>query len=97
MPFNCSSLSHVYSLQTAYNLVGSGLLPWNGSRAKFARAYTSLLTQQNVGLTNPNLTYVGSVVRHWISQCALAHMYRFTAASAAGPQMLWHSGAAAKL
>jgi hypothetical protein len=49
-------------LQVAYALTGSGLLPWSGSRPGFAKAYTALLQRQNVGVSTPNLTYVGSVV-----------------------------------
>lgn len=49
-------------LQTAYNLIGTGLLPWTKSRRAFAMAYRSLLARQNIGLSSPNLTYVGSVV-----------------------------------
>jgi hypothetical protein len=51
-------------LQTAYNLAGSRLLPWGNSRAGFARAYTTLLERQNVGVATPNLTYIGSVVSY---------------------------------
>jgi hypothetical protein len=49
------------TLGVAYALTGSGLLPWSGSRPGFAKAYTALLQRQNVGVTTPNLTYVGSV------------------------------------
>jgi hypothetical protein len=48
-------------LGTAYNLLGTGLLPWTASRRGFAAAYRSLLARQNIGLASSTLTYVGSV------------------------------------
>lgn len=65
-PFStlCPAIPDLYFsvLQTAYNLIGTGLLPWTKSRRAFAMAYRSLLARQNIGLSSPNLTYVGSVV-----------------------------------
>lgn len=56
------SHSDMRAPQTAYNMQGTGLLPWNNSREGFAEAYMALLKRQNVGVASPNLTYVGSLV-----------------------------------